>query len=75
MGMMNNCWYIVKPEIAEEKDGMASIMFRHPTEPGTGEGGWMQLSESKKIDEAQQPAGAPHKQFTREEIGKHDNEK
>jgi hypothetical protein len=52
MGMMNNGWYIVKPEISEKDDGIAKILFGHPTEPGTKDGGWMQLSESEKINEA-----------------------
>ncbi|KAH7333373.1 hypothetical protein BKA65DRAFT_596924 [Rhexocercosporidium sp. MPI-PUGE-AT-0058] len=71
MGMMNNCWYVVKPEIAAEDDGIAKILFRHPVEPGTKEGGWMRLSESERINEAKQASGAPEKQFTREEIEKH----
>lgn len=74
MGMMNNCWYIVKPEISDNDEGIASINFRHPVEPGTKEGGWMQLSESEKINEAKQAAGAPEKQFTREEIEKHNKD-
>lgn len=74
MGMMNNCWYTVKPEISENGDGMACILFRHPTEPGTKNGGWMQLSEAEKINEAKQAAGAPEKQLTREEIEKHNKD-
>ncbi|PBP22963.1 putative nitrate reductase [Diplocarpon rosae] len=65
MGMMNNCWYTVKPEISEESGGIASILFRHPVEPGIRDGGWVRLSESEKINEAKQEAGAPEKQFTR----------
>ena len=68
--MMNNCWYVVKPEIAGEGEGIAKILFRHPVEPGTKEEGWMKLSESEKINEAKQAAGAPKKQFTREVIEK-----
>ena len=77
MGMMNNCWYVVKPEIvADGKDtDEASIIFRHPTEPGTGDGGWMQPSVENQIATTKQQAGTPQKQFTREEIEKHDNEK
>ncbi|PVH74043.1 hypothetical protein DL98DRAFT_605724 [Cadophora sp. DSE1049] len=71
MGMMNNCWYVVKPEIAEDGGGTARILFRHPVEPASENGGWMRLSESEKINEAKQAAGAPEKQFTREEIEKH----
>lgn len=71
MGMMNNCWYIVKPEISNADEGIATILFRHPVEPGTKDGGWMKLSEAEKINEAKQAAGAPERQFTREEIEKH----
>lgn len=71
---MNNCWYKVKPEIVDKEDGVASVMFRHPTEPGTGTEGWMKLSESERIQEAKQQAGTPQKQFTREEIEKHNTE-
>jgi nitrate reductase (NAD(P)H) len=75
MGMMNNCWYVVKPEISQEKDdGLPYILFRHPTEPGTGDGGWMQPSVENRIANATQRAGTPQKQFTRQEIEKHDNE-
>ncbi len=74
MGLMNNCWYIVKPETSAEDDGIASILFRHPTEPGTKDGGWMELSEAEKINEAKHAAGAPERQFTRAEIEKHNNE-
>ncbi|KAK5115853.1 hypothetical protein LTR85_009447 [Meristemomyces frigidus] len=75
MGMMNNCWYTVKPEIAQgEEDDVPHILFRHPCEPGTGDGGWMKPSEENRIASAKQEAGAPEKQFTRQEIEKHDNE-
>ncbi|KAK5109055.1 hypothetical protein LTR62_007603 [Meristemomyces frigidus] len=75
MGMMNNAWYIVKPEITQDSDeGVAQIHFRHPVEPGTGDGGWMQPSEENKIANAKQEAGAPEKQFTRHEIEKHSTE-
>jgi len=75
MGMMNNCWYIVKPEIQQEDDAeVPCIVYRHPAEPGTGDGGWMQPSEENKIASAKQEAGAPQKQFTRQEIEKHGSE-
>lgn len=73
MGMMNNCWYTVRPEIVDSEDSdMPAILFRHPTEPATGDGGWMQPSTENKIAQAKQEAGAPQKEFTREEIEKHD---
>ncbi|KAF2020451.1 hypothetical protein BU24DRAFT_382381 [Aaosphaeria arxii CBS 175.79] len=75
MGMMNNCWYQVKGEITQEEDSdVACILFRHPVEPATGEGGWMKPSVENQIANAKQEAGAPEKQFTREEIEKHNTE-
>lgn len=74
MGMMNNCWYVVRPEIADgdNESDMPLILFRHPTEPGTGDGGWMKPSMENTIAKVRQEAGAPQKEFTREEIEKHD---
>lgn len=75
MGMMNNCWYVVQPEIVEPDDSdTPAILFRHPTEPGTGNGGWMKPSIENRIADAKQEAGAPQKEFTREEIEKHDKQ-
>ena len=75
MGMMNNCWYTVKPEInPREDDDIVQILFRHPVQPGTGDAGWMQPSEENKIASAKQEAGAPGKQFTRQEIEKHSSD-
>jgi nitrate reductase (NAD(P)H) len=75
MGMMNNCWYTVKPEVSEDGDERSpTILFRHPVEPGTGDGGWMKPSVENQISAAKQAAGAPQKQFTREEIEKHDTD-
>ena len=72
---MKNCWYIVKPEIVEKSDdGVPAILFRHPTEPGVGKGGWLKESTEIQISDAKQDAGAPQKQFTRGEIEKHDKE-
>ncbi|KAK3984522.1 nitrate reductase [NADH] [Cladorrhinum sp. PSN332] len=70
-GMMNNSWYMVKPEVFSE----TAVLFRHPTEAGTLDGGYMKPSEEVKKSEANQVAeGAPEKEFTREEIEKHDKE-
>ena len=76
MGMMNNCWYVVKPEIVagDDKDKLASILFRHPVEPGTADGGWMRPSVENQIAQVKQQAGTPQKRFTRQEIEKHDKE-
>ncbi|RYO93972.1 hypothetical protein DL764_007901 [Monosporascus ibericus] len=76
MGMMNNCWYIVRPEIVvDEESDFPSILFRHPTEPATGDGGWMKPSMENQIENVKQEAGTPQEQFTREEVEKHDNER
>lgn len=38
MCMMNNCWYVVRPKISYKGDSNEpAILFRHPTEPGTGD--------------------------------------
>ncbi|KAL0943404.1 nitrate reductase [Colletotrichum truncatum] len=77
MGMMNNCWYTVKSEIVEDEDPKSDstyVLFRHPVEPGTGDGGWMKPSVVNQVEAAKRDAGTPQKQFTREEIEKHDKE-
>jgi nitrate reductase (NAD(P)H) len=75
MGMMNNCWYIVRPFIVQDNDSDAPwILFRHPVEPGPADGGWMKPSVENQIAAVKQEAGTPQKQFTRQEIEKHDNE-
>ncbi|KAK3939189.1 hypothetical protein QBC46DRAFT_438367 [Diplogelasinospora grovesii] len=74
MGMMNNSRYVVKLGVVDGEDGMAAIRFKHPTESGSGEGGWMQPSEEVRISQAKQQSGTPDKIFTRHEIEKHDKE-
>jgi len=81
MGMMNNCWYKVTLEVSDggegdshdNQDRVASILCRHPVEPGSGEGGWMKPSVENQIAAVKQEAGTPQKQFTREEVEKHDS--
>ncbi|OCL15197.1 hypothetical protein AOQ84DRAFT_225138 [Glonium stellatum] len=74
-GMMNNCWYVIRPEIVQgSSSDIPSILFRHPAEPASGQGGWMKPSVENQIAHAKQEAGAPQKQFTRQEIEKHDKE-
>ena len=74
MGMMNNCWYTVKAEVhSDNKESGLSVLFRHPCEP-TGDGGWMKPSVENQFEAVKQKAGNPQKQFTREEIEKHDSE-
>ncbi|EOD44175.1 putative nitrate reductase protein [Neofusicoccum parvum UCRNP2] len=75
LGMMNNSWYVVHPSIVDGEDSDApSISFKHPVEPGTGKGGWMKSSVDNQLEKAKQEAGTPQKQFTRQEIEKHDRE-
>jgi len=72
---MNNCWYIVRPEIIQDADAdTPSILFRHPVELGTADSACMKPSVENQIASARQDAGAPQKQFTRQEIEKHDKE-
>ncbi|KAG5297987.1 nitrate reductase [Histoplasma ohiense] len=74
LGMMNNCWYTVRSNITQDpKSGDLSITFQHPTEPGSGQGGWMKPSTEDQLDEIRHEVPAPQKQFTREEIEKHDS--
>jgi nitrate reductase (NAD(P)H) len=75
MGMMNNCWYTVRPEIIEDSESdTPAILFRHPVEPATKTGGWMKPSVENQMAEVKQQAGAPQKEFTREEIEKHNTQ-
>ncbi|KAK0386311.1 hypothetical protein NLU13_6148 [Sarocladium strictum] len=79
LGMMNNGWYTVRSEMVTTDHEPAAdqgpyVLFRHPVEPGTGEGGWMKPSVINQIEAAKREAGTPQKQFTREEIEKHDKE-
>jgi nitrate reductase (NAD(P)H) len=73
MGMMNNCWYTVRLEIDDNEKGSV-LYFRHPCEPGTRAGGWMQPSTENRIENIKHEAASPQKQFTREEIEKHNTE-
>ncbi|KAK0304149.1 hypothetical protein LTR82_017289 [Friedmanniomyces endolithicus] len=75
-GMLHNCWYVIKPEVVQvQDDEEPSMLFRHPVQPGTGDGGWMQPSEENKIASAKQAASAPTKQFKRQEVEKYSTEK
>ncbi|KAL1957591.1 hypothetical protein VTO42DRAFT_5702 [Malbranchea cinnamomea] len=75
MGMMNNCWYVVRPEpITDPDTGSLCLMFRHPCEPGTGKNGWMKPSTEAQIEGIKHEVSAPQKKFTREEIEKHSKE-
>lgn len=77
-GSMNNAWYVVKPETVHHDEDDASttpyLSFRHPTEPGNGEGGWMKPSTQEQTPVATEDTAASQKQFTREEIEKHNRD-
>jgi nitrate reductase (NAD(P)H) len=66
MGMMNNGWY--KVVASTQSDGKLS--FRHPFHQEDAEG-WMKPSTENQLEAAKQDSGVPDKQFTREEIEKH----
>lgn len=66
MGMMNNGYYIVKS--STNNDG--KLFFRHPIDQ-EGDEGWMVPSTENQLASAKQDSGTPDKQFTREEIEKH----
>lgn len=73
---MNNCWYVVKPEVVGDSEGdKPCLTFRHPCEPGTGQGGWKQPSVENQMQDIRQQASAPSRQFTRDEIEKHSTER
>ena len=78
LGTFNNSWYVVKPELAyEDEDSKRPapyLLFRHPMEPGTGEEGWMKPSTEVQVAMAKQTKDAPQRQFTREEIEKHNHD-
>lgn len=75
-GMMNNSWYRIKLEIQQRQDnsGTAELLCRHPTEPGPGKEGWMKPSYENQLETAKLDASSTSKQFTRDEIEKHDKE-
>ncbi|EAS29271.3 nitrate reductase [Coccidioides immitis RS] len=75
MGMMNNCWYVVRTEtINDENSGALCLNFQHPVEPGISKGGWLKPSAEVQMESIKHEVSAPQKQFTREEIEKHNKE-
>ena len=73
---MNNCWYVVRPEVDEDsQNGDSFLSFRYPCEQGNGETGWMKPSTENQLEDVRHEAAAPKKRFTREEIEKHNSEK
>ncbi|KAF3491130.1 nitrate reductase [Arthroderma uncinatum] len=74
-GMMNNCWYEVRPEVFDnQEDEEAYLLFRHPVDAASGTNGWMKPSTEERIEEIKRNAFSPEKQFTRQEIEKHHTE-
>lgn len=69
MGMMNNGWYIVKPEM--QKGG--KLLFRHPYDQERNGEGWMKPSVENQLAAMKQNSGVPDKQFTRQEIESHNS--
>ncbi len=48
--MMNNCWYTVRPEVLKKgADGVVELLFKHPCESGTGDGGCSKSSLSSRL--------------------------
>ncbi|WEW59680.1 nitrate reductase [Emydomyces testavorans] len=75
MGMMNNCWYTLKSKpVTDEETGALCLMFQHPVEPATGKGGWLQPSAEVQIETIKHEVPGPKREFTREEIEKHNSE-
>ena len=68
MGMMNNGWYRVIADT--DKDG--KLLFRHPVHQEDADG-WMKPSTENQLAAAKQDSGVPDKQFTRQEIEKHNS--
>ncbi|KAI0717397.1 hypothetical protein C8T65DRAFT_717276 [Cerioporus squamosus] len=72
MGMMNNCWYRVRPKIVQTPDTMLpAVEFQHPVAPGNEEGGWMVPPKEQQEDQGNQAGDL--KTFSLEEIAKHNN--
>lgn len=71
---MNNSIYKVKPSFEKSQEDQALMIFNHPTQPGPVEGGWMQLSAEEKIKASSKPATGGQREFTLEEIAKHNKQ-
>lgn len=68
LGMMNNGWYRVVSDTTSD----GQLIWRHPFHQEDDEG-WMEPSAENQLAAAQQSTGVPDKQFTRQEIEKHNN--
>jgi nitrate reductase (NAD(P)H) len=64
--MMNNCWYVVKPEIVQGvNNAVPEIVFTHPVEPGTSDGGWLKSPRNYRSRTQNKPP-EDHKNNSRE---------
>lgn len=68
MGMMNNGYYKVKIQPDKGK----TLIFRHPFHQEDSDG-WMRPSTENQVAAAKQSSGVPEKQFTRQEIERHNS--
>ncbi|ODM15010.1 hypothetical protein SI65_09505 [Aspergillus cristatus] len=74
-GMMNKCWYEVRPETYDPPDTSSThLLFCHPVDAGTSTNGWIKPSTSEQIESIKQNASAPENQLTRQEIEKHNTQ-
>ncbi|CAN0907982.1 Nitrate reductase [NADH] [Linum grandiflorum] len=84
MGMMNNCWFKVKPSISKRHKGDIGIVFEHPTVPGNQSGGWMakekhlEISSTNTNSTLKKSISTPvmnpsSKTFTTAEVNKHNS--
>lgn len=73
LGMMNNAVYRVRPRIRQVK-GDTVLTFEHPVSQGPDGSGWMKPAITDQLKAAEQAAASPAKQFTRDEVEKHNKE-
>lgn len=74
--MSNTVRYRVVPQVVDRReDGEPEILFRHPTEPGTRDNRRIKPSSVLRNANTRQASNTPHKQFTKDEIVKHDGGK
>lgn len=70
-GMMNNAWYRIRPEIAEDPETHETVVrFVHPVAPGKDTDGWMKPNP-EDADEQSQAGAQSDRVLSLEEIAKH----
>ena len=75
MGMMGNGYYVVRPQVEAKtasKGTEAALIYKHPFDPKENTG-WMKPSTEVQLQAAKSDTGVPDKQFTRQEVEKHNN--